>query len=88
MIEAENIDRVVAALQTVQAKRLRIIELANDIKIVDGMFDQEALAALQLEINLAIAEAKNYGAHTLSAVSALSELREVNTVDEAVDEEE
>ena len=75
MTEAENIDRVVTALRKVREKKLLIIEIANTIPIVNGELDYAELANRQLEINLAIAEAKVYGAHTLMAVDSLVRLR-------------
>jgi len=75
MTEAENIDRVVAALLKVREKKLLIIELANSIPIVNGELDYRELADRQLAVNLAIAEAKVYGAHTLQAVDSLVRLR-------------
>ena len=61
MTEAENIDRVVTALLKVPEKKLLIIEIANTIPIVNGELDYAELANRQLDINLAIAEAKVYG---------------------------
>ncbi len=75
MTEAENIDRVVTALLKVPEKKLLIIEIANTIPIVNGELDYAELANRQLEINLAIAEAKGYGSHTLQAVDSLVRLR-------------
>jgi hypothetical protein len=75
MTETENIDRVVTALLKVPEKKLLIIELANTIPIVNGELDYVELANRQLDINLAIAEAKVYGAHTLMAVDSLIRLR-------------
>ena len=75
MTETENIDRVVMALLKVPEKKLLIIELANTIPIVNGELDYTELANRQLEINLAIAEAKVYGAHTMQAVDSLIRLR-------------
>lgn len=75
MSEAENIDRVVNALQKVPEKKLLIIELANTIPIVNGELDYAELADKQLQINLAVAEAKAYGTHTIMAVDALIRLR-------------
>jgi hypothetical protein len=77
MTEAENIDRVVTALLKVPEKKLLIIEIANTIPIVNGELDYAELADRQLEINLAIAEAKVYGAHTLQAVDSLVRLRAI-----------
>jgi hypothetical protein len=75
MTEAENIDRVVTALLKVPEKKLLIIELANTIPIVNGELDYNELAEKQLAVNLAIAEAKVYGAHTLQSVDSLIRLR-------------
>jgi len=75
MDEAENIERVVRALEKVPETKLLIIELANSIPIINGEFDYEVVADKKLDINLAIAEAKSYGSHTLLAVDALVRLR-------------
>lgn len=75
MEEAENIDRVVAALLKVPEKKLLIIQLVNQISIKNGELDYLELANKQLEINLAIAQAKAYGAHTMMAVDSLVRLR-------------
>ncbi len=69
--ESENIDRVTNALKTVPEKKLLIIELVNSIPIKDGQLDYEELTRRQPEINLAVTEAKMYGAHTIQAVQAL-----------------
>ena len=75
MTEANEIERVIAALKKVPEKRLLIINLANSIPIKNGMLDLEVLSAKQREINLAIAEAKAYGSRTIMAVDALVRLR-------------
>ena len=75
MTEANEIERVIAALKKVPEKRLLIIDLANSIPIKNGMLDLEVLSAKQREINLAIAEAKAYGSRTIMAVDALVRLR-------------
>jgi hypothetical protein len=77
MTEAENIDRVVTALLKVPEKKLLIIEIANTIPIVNGELDYAELSNRQLDINLAVAEAKVYGAHTLQAVDSLVRLRAI-----------
>ena len=77
MTEVENIDRVVTALLKVPEKKLLIIEIANSIPIVNEEFDYAELADRQLAVNLAIAEAKVYGAHTLQAVDSLVRLRAI-----------
>ena len=68
-------ERIIAALKKVPAKELMIIQLANSIPIKDGIFDIPILQAKQTEINLAEAEAKSYGAHTLMAVDSLMRVR-------------
>ncbi len=75
MSEAENIERVITALQKVPEKKLLIIELANRVPLKNGELDPAHLAARQPEVNLAITEAKAYGAHTMQAVDALIRLR-------------
>jgi hypothetical protein len=75
MTEEENTDRVVTALVKVPEKKLVIIEIANAIPIVNGEFDYRELSNRQLDINLAIAEAKVYGSHTLMVVDSLVRLR-------------
>ena len=75
MSESEDIERVVRALRKVPAKHLLIIELANQIPIKYGELDYAEVAERQPEINLAIAEAKAYGTHTIQAVEALIRLQ-------------
>ena len=75
MTEADDIERVVGALEKVPEKSLLIIELANSITIKHGMLDVADLAARQREVNLAVAEAKAYGSRTIMAVDALVRLR-------------
>jgi len=75
MSESEDIEKVTASLRKVLPKRLLIIELANQIPIKNGELDYAEVAKRQLEINLAIAEAKAYGAHTIQAVDALIRLQ-------------
>ncbi|MDD5513523.1 MAG: hypothetical protein PHD09_07125 [Candidatus Omnitrophica bacterium] len=71
----DNIDLVVAALLKVPEKKLLIIQLVNEIPVIDGVFDYHELSGRQLEINLAIQEAKVYGSHTIQAVDSLVRLR-------------
>ena len=73
--EAENIEGVINALQKVPEKKLLIIELVNQIPLKYGELDNEELAVRQPEVNLAIAEAKAYGSHTIMAVDSLVRLR-------------
>jgi len=74
--EPEDIKKVVCALAKVPPKDLLIIELANRY-MKDGELDYDALAEVQPEVNVAIAEAKMYGAHTIRAVSALEQLEAI-----------
>ena len=74
MTESADIERVVAALKKVPEKRLLMIDLANRIPMKDGQLDYDAVTAIQPEVNMAIAEAKMYGAQTLMAVDTLKKL--------------
>jgi hypothetical protein len=78
--EAENIDQLIKALRKVPAKSLRLIELANQIPITHGVFDQRVLADMQPEIKLAIDEAKMYGAYTHHAVQYLSDVKAMRSI--------
>jgi hypothetical protein len=71
MPKDENLDRIVEALKKVPEKKLRIIELANEIPIKNGDFDPKVLSDRLAEVELATREAAAYGAHTLQAVDAL-----------------
>jgi len=71
MTEATDIERVVAALKKVPEKRLLLIDLANRIPMKDSQLDYDAVTAIQPEVNMAIAEAKMYGAQTLMAIDSL-----------------
>ena len=75
MSETENIEKVVLALEKVPATELLIIELANQIPMKHGELDYAVVSERQPEINLAISEAKVYGAHTIQAVDALTRLQ-------------
>jgi len=77
--ESENIERVVRALEKVPPKTLLIIELVNRF-MKDGQLDNDALADAQPEVNVAVAEAKMYGTHTLRAVSTLEQLEAIPDV--------
>ncbi len=79
MSESENIERVVRALEKVPAKSLLIIEMVNRF-MKDGQLDNDALAEAQPEVNVAVAEAKMYGAHTIRAVSTLEQLEAIPDV--------
>ena len=75
MSESEDIQKVIVALKKVPEKRLLIIDLANSIPIKHGMLDIDVLVEKQRDINLAIAEAKAYGARTIMAVDALVSMK-------------
>ena len=62
---------VIQALKKVPEKRLLISELVNMVSLKGGDLDHEELLELQPEVNLAVAEAKAYGGHTIKAVEAL-----------------
>ncbi len=74
MSESDYIERVIISLKKVPAKHLLLIELANNAPRKDGELDYDELAGIQPEINMAIAEAKMYGTHTLRAVDSLKRL--------------
>ena len=76
MSESENIERVVRTIEKVPPKSLLIIEMVNRFT-KDGQLDYDALADVQPEVNLAVAEAKMYGAHTLRAVDTLEQLEAI-----------
>ncbi len=71
MTESADVERVVTALKKVPEKRLLIIDLANRVPMKDGQLDYDAVAAIQPEVNMAIAEAKMYGTQTMMAVDSL-----------------
>ena len=75
MSEAENIEKVVTALQKVPEKKLLIIELANRVKIINGQLDYAEMLNLAPEINLATKEAEVYGSNTIRMVDALVHVR-------------
>lgn len=77
MSQQEHIDRVVTVLSKVPPKKLRIIELVNEIPVRDGGLDYNELSKRQLEITLAIAEAKSYGTHTIQAVASLASIKPI-----------
>jgi len=70
-------ERVIEALKKVPEKRLLIIDLVNRVPLNGGDLDHLELARIQPEVNLATAEAKAYGTHTLMAVNALIRVKAV-----------
>ena len=80
MNDPENINKVIAALLTVPEKKLLILQLVNSISVVNGELDYQEVSNKQLEINLAIQEAKVYGSHTMMAVDSLVRLRAIEEV--------
>ncbi|GAH62100.1 unnamed protein product [marine sediment metagenome] len=74
MTESEYLERVYLALKKVPKKNLLIIELANRY-LKDGVLDFTGLAEAQPEVNMAIAEAKMYGAYTMVAVDTLKRVK-------------
>ena len=77
MENAEYIDRIVVSLKKVPAKQLLIIELVNRFTR-NGELDYDGLAEVQDEVNIAIDEAKAYGAQTMRAVDSLSRLEAIS----------
>lgn len=75
MSEAEYLDRIIASLRKVPKKQLLIIDLVNSVCSEDGQLDYQELESIQPEVNLAIAEAKMYGAHTMVTVDTLKRLK-------------
>src|SRR5207253_6937757 len=61
---------VVAVLRRVPARRLRIFELAGELLDGGGELDVDRAAALQPEVNLAVAEARAYARATQQATEA------------------
>jgi len=76
MTESEYLERVYSALKKVPKKNLLIIELANRY-LKDGVMDFTGLVEAQPEVNMAIAEAKMYGAHTMVAVDTLKRVKAI-----------
>ncbi len=87
MGEAENISRVVQALLKVPEKKLLVIQLANEIPLIGCELDPKVIADRQLEVNLAIAEAKAYGTHTIMAVDSLVRLQAIGEEPGAIEDE-
>ncbi len=79
-IVVSHTDIVIRALKKVPEKRLLLIDLANSIPRVHGDFDVRAVTDRLPEINRATAEAKSYGAHTMMAVQALTQVKAIGAV--------
>lgn len=77
MDETATLDLICEAMETVPVKHLMIIDLAHRFNKGKGELDYEGLSKIQPEVNLAIIEAKMYGAHTLQAVDALLRLEAI-----------
>jgi hypothetical protein len=75
MNEEQVIERIVSALHKVPERKLRLIELANRVKIINGQLDYAELLNLAPEINLATKEAEVYGSNTIRMVDALVRVR-------------
>ena len=74
MSEADDIERVIHALNTVPEKSLLIVEIANEVTDKKGALDYDKLIDRQREVNLAVVEAKAYVQATQKAVEALKNL--------------
>jgi len=81
MSQEKEINKVIQALVKVPAKSLRLVKLANELAGADGQLNNELAARRQDEVNLAVAEAKVYGASTEIAVRSLATLKAVKEVD-------
>jgi hypothetical protein len=75
MASREDVDIILKALEKVPEKKLLILDLVNRIPIKDGTLDYEEVSKHQLEVNLAIVEAKAYGARTIQAAEVLFRIR-------------
>ena len=86
MAESTDIERVIVALKKVPEKHLLLIDLANGLSMKDGELDYEEVKGRQPEVEMAIAEAKMYGAETLRAVQNLQNMGSVGgSEDDEVD---
>ena len=66
--------KLIKAVSVVPAKRLKLIELVNEVTGPDGVVDTEQLGRRQNEVNLALAEARAYAKATNDARFALAKL--------------
>jgi len=66
---------LIEILKTVPEKRLKLIELARQVVKEDGGLDQNKLASLAEELELAIEEAQVYAKATEGALWSLKKLR-------------
>ncbi len=71
MSEKDDIKNVVKVLERVPAKRLRIVELLNQIPIKHGDLDLDTLEKLGSEVEEAKKEAEAYKLGTENAVRAI-----------------
>lgn len=67
-------DVIVQVLRGAPEKRLRVLELVNELRDESGDLDLDAIGARQAEVNLALAEAKAHARHTAQAVDAIRRL--------------
>jgi PRTRC genetic system protein C len=70
----DRASRILAVIQGVPEKTLRVCELARELLDSNGDLDLDAAAGHEPEINLAIAEAQAYCRATEQAVAALRRL--------------
>lgn len=73
-MEADDIDKVIAALDKIPETHLMILDLAREMVKEDGQVDYDLLAAKQPEVNLAVAEAQAYSRSTKKAIEALDRI--------------
>lgn len=67
-------ERIIKALETVPEKKLRIIELANELVGENGELDYVRLDERKADVNLAMAEARAYSQGTEDAIKALTKI--------------
>ncbi len=75
MSEAEDIQKVVRALEKVPETKLLLIELARDAVTADGELDMDRLSEIPKDVNLAVAQAVAYTKGTDRARKALKPLQ-------------
>lgn len=73
-MEADDIEKVIAALDKIPETHLRILDLAREMVTEDGLIDYDMLAAQQPEVNLAVAEAQAYSRSTKKAIESLDKI--------------
>ena len=70
-----NPQDLIEVLKTVPEKRLKLVELSWQVVKEDGGLDQNKLASLAQELELAIEEAQGYSAATEKALWSLRHIK-------------